>query len=391
MLDMLRNECEKMLTEKLIPFWSALEDRENGGFYGFMDHDLNVDKQADKGVILHSRILWFFSGCYKALGGSELRRLAGHAYEFVKNKCIDYERGGVYWMLDFQGNPSDCMKHTYNCAFAVYALSAYYNAVGDREALELAYRIFSDIEANAPDEYGYREAFSRDWEPVPNDALSENGLQADKTMNAMLHLIEAYTELYKADRDERVALRLRFLLDLMSDAVYDKETKALKVFFNEKLETVGDIHSYGHDIEASWLMDLACETLGDRELISRINAMDLSIAENIEKLAFHGGALYNERDGKSVDKKRVWWVQAEAVVGYCNAYAHSGDGHFLRIAETVFGYIRDTLTDERCGEWFSEVSFEGVPDIRKEMVGPWKCPYHNGRMCLEIMRRAATN
>ena len=384
---MLKDECEKMLTEQIIPFWSKLEDKENGGFYGFMDFDLNLDKTADKGVILHNRILWFFSTCYRILGGEENKRLADHAYDFVKNYCIDYEKGGVYWMLDCKGQPSDTMKHTYNCAFAVYALSAYYNSTGSEEALQLALRIFEDIESNTLDEYGYVESFDRNWQPIPNDALSENGLMADKTMNAILHLIEAYTELYKAEKNERVGQRLKFLLSQMSDIVFDKDTKALRVFFDTAFNVVGDIHSYGHDIEASWLMDLACETLEDEALIKKFSAMDLEIAGNIVKLAFHGGALYNERENDKIDKKRVWWVQAEAVVGFCNAYMHSQNEEYLNIAKSVFEYIKNVQTDKRCGEWFSEVSFEGVPDPDKEMVGPWKCPYHNGRMCLEMIRR----
>ncbi len=384
---MLKSRCEKILKENIIPFWSKLEDKENGGFYGFVDFDLNLDKTADKGVILHNRILWFYSTCYKIIGGEENKRLAKHAYEFVKNNCIDYEQGGVYWMLDYKGNPVDTMKHTYNCAFAIYALSAYYNSVGDKEALSLAMKIFEDIEEKTLDEYGYRESFSRDWTPIPNDALSENGLMAEKTMNAILHLIEAYTELYKANGDKRVAERLKFQLSQMSDTVYNKDTDALRVFFDEKLCEIGDIHSYGHDIEASWLMDLACEALGEKELCDKFAQIDLRIAKNIEKLAFHGGALYNERDKQEIDRKRVWWVQAEAVVGYYNAYEHSGDKRFADISEQILTYIENVTTDKRCGEWFSEVSFEGVPDRDKEMVGPWKCPYHNGRMCLEIIRR----
>lgn len=384
---MLLERCEKILTENIIPFWSKLEDKENGGFYGFVDFDLNVNKLADKGVILHNRILWFYATCYKLIGGEENKRLARHAYEFVKNNCIDDELGGVYWMLDYKGKPADTMKHTYNCAFAVYALCAYYNSVGDKEALSLAMKIFDDIESRTLDEYGYRESFSRDWQLIPNDALSENGLMADKTMNTILHLIEAYTELYKATGDDKVAQRLRFQLSQMSELVYNKETGALRVFFDEKLCEIGDIHSYGHDIEASWLMDLACDALGDSELSERFAKMDLAIAKNIEKLAFHGGALYNERDNEKIDKKRVWWVQAEAVVGYYNAYEHSSDEHFLTICNTVLDYIENTATDKRCGEWFSEISFDGIPDRTMEMVGPWKCPYHNGRMCLEIIRR----
>ncbi len=384
---MLKTRCEKILKENIIPFWSKLEDKENGGFYGFMDFDLNLNKTADKGVILHNRILWFYSTCYKIIGGEENKRLAKHAYEFVKNNCIDYEQGGVYWMLDYKGNPVDTMKHTYNCAFAIYALSAYYNSIGDEEALSLAMKIFEDVETKTLDEYGYRESFSRDWSPIPNDALSENGLMAEKTMNAILHLIEAYTELYKANGNEKVAERLRSQLSQMSDIVYNKDTDALRVFFDEKLCEIGDIHSYGHDIEASWLMDLACDALGEKELCDKFAEMDLRIAKNIEALAFHGGALYNERDKQEIDKKRVWWVQAEAVVGYYNAYEHSDDKHFLDISEQILTYIENVTTDKRSGEWYSEVSFEGVPDRKKEMVGPWKCPYHNGRMCLEIIRR----
>ena len=209
---MIIEEVKKELTGHIIPFWNKLRDDENGGFYGFMSYDLKLDKQADKGVILHARILWFYSKAYITLGDKTLLDNARHAYEFIKNHCIDYEYGGVYWMMNYKGEPADTMKHTYNIAFAIYALSCYYNASGDKEALELAYKLFHDIENNTLDEYGYREAFDRQWNLVSNDALSENGLHADKTMNAILHLIEAYTELYKADHNEEVAKRLKFQL-----------------------------------------------------------------------------------------------------------------------------------------------------------------------------------
>ena len=187
---MIIEEVKKELTGHIIPFWNKLRDDENGGFYGFMGYDLKLDKQADKGVILHARILWFYSKAYITLGDKTLLDNARHAYEFIKNHCIDYEYGGVYWMMNYKGEPADTMKHTYNIAFAIYALSCYYNASGDKEALELAYKLFHDIENNTLDEYGYREAFDRQWNLVSNDALSENGLHADKTMNAILHLIE---------------------------------------------------------------------------------------------------------------------------------------------------------------------------------------------------------
>ena len=346
---MIIEEVKKELTGHIIPFWNKLRDDENGGFYGFMSYDLKLDKQADKGVILHARILWFYSKAYITLGDKTLLDNARHAYEFIKNHCIDYEYGGVYWMMNYKGEPADTMKHTYNIAFAIYALSCYYNASGDKEALELAYKLFHDIENNTLDEYGYREAFDRQWNLVSNDALSENGLHADKTMNAILHLIEAYTELYKADHNEEVAKRLKFQLGQMRDIVYTSETNALKVFFDTKFDLVGDIHSFGHDIEATWLM---------------------------------------ERENDKIDKKRVWWVEAESVVGFINAYQHSGEKKFLESARSVWEYIKAEIIDKREGsEWYAEVSYDHKPHDWKEIVGPWKCPYHNGRMCMEVINR----
>ena len=381
-------EVKNELTGHIIPFWSNLKDEENGGFYGYMGYDLQVDKKADKGVILHSRILWFYSKCYSVLKDEKCLELAKHAYEFVKNCSIDYEKGGVYWMLDYKGKPVDDMKHTYNVAFAIYALSAYYNASGDKEALELAFRLFEDIENNTLDEYGYMEAFNRDWELTSNDALSENGLMADKTMNAILHLIEAYTELLKAERNEKVEERLRFLLSQVSDTVFDPETDALKVFFDTQLNLIGDIHSYGHDIEATWLVDLACETIGDSELIEKFKNMNIRISKNILNLAYENGALNTERDKEHIEKKRVWWVQAESVVGFINAYQKTGDEKFLTTAKEIWEYIKAEIIDKREGsEWYNEVGFDGEPYAHKEIVGPWKCPYHNGRMCLEVISR----
>lgn len=381
-------EVKNELTEHIIPFWSSLKDEENGGFYGYMGYDLKLDKKADKGVILHSRILWFYSKCYSVLKDKKCLELANHAFEFVKNHSIDYDNGGVYWMLDYKGNPVDTMKHTYNIAFAIYALSAYYNASGEKFALDLAYKLFDDIETNTLDEYGYREAFSKDWKLISNDALSENGLMADKTMNTILHLIEAYTELLKAGKNPRVESRLRFLLSQVSDKVFDVDNDMLKVFFDTKLEVIGDIHSYGHDIEATWLIDLACETIGDKELTEKFKNINLRISENIYNLAYEDGALNTERDKEHIEKKRVWWVQAESVVGFINAYQKSSDKKYLDVAKEIWEYIKVGMIDKREGsEWFNEVGFDGKPFEHKEIVGPWKCPYHNGRMCLEVISR----
>lgn len=385
----LKNECKSELTKRIIPFWNSLRDDENGGFYGFMDNKLKVDKKADKGVILNSRILWFYSSAHRVLGDEALLDNAKHAYEFLKNKCFDRKNGGVYYMMTFDGKPSDAMKHTYNQAFAVYALSAYYIASGDKEALALAYELFNTIETKCADDNGYAEAFSRTWKPVKNDVLSENGIDASKTMNNVLHLIEAYTVLLEADGNKKVSDRLMFLLGLTKDKIFDKKNNKLLVFFDKEWNVLGDIHSYGHDIEASWLIDRACEVIGDRGIQAEWRSIDLRIAKNIYDTAFEDGALNNERDGKKVDKKRVWWVQAETVVGFVNAYIQSGDKKYLKSAEETMNWIKTYQVDPRKdSEWWGEVDHKGKPMKTVEMVNPWKCPYHNGRMCIEIINRS---
>lgn len=387
---MLADKCRKELTERILPFWNRLRDDENGGFYGFMDNGLNVDKTADKGVILTSRILWFYSSCYRTLGDEYLLDNARHAYEFLK-KCVDTVNGGVWWMMTYDGKPSDTMKHTYNQAFAIYALSAYYLASRDKTALDLALELFHTVEDKCRDDVAYLEAMSEDWKVVPNDALSENGLMADKTMNTVLHLIEAYTVLLEAcenGESAHIEERLMFLLQITEDKIFNGSQNRLRVFFDREFNEIGDIHSYGHDIEASWLIDRACEVIGERRFMAKWRFIDLRIAENIYSIAFENGAVNNERENDKIDKKRVWWVQAESVVGFVNAFQQGGDKKFLDAADKVFEWIETRQTDKReNSEWWGEVDFDGKPMQTVNMVNPWKCPYHNGRMCIEVINR----
>lgn len=389
---MLADKCRKELTERIIPFWNKLRDDENGGFYGFMDNDLQVDKTADKGVILTSRILWFYSSCYRVLNEEYLLDNAKHAYEFLK-KCVDTENGGVWWMMTYDGKPSDTMKHTYNQAFAIYALSTYFLASGDRTALDLALELFHTVEGKCRDDIAYLEAMSADWKVIPNDALSENGLMADKTMNTVLHLIEAYTVLLEAcDSSESAHIeeRLLFLLQITEDKIFNSDKNCLRVFFDRELNEIGDIHSYGHDIEASWLIDRACKVISERRFMAKWRFINLRIAENIYSIAFENGAVNNERENDKIDKKRIWWVQAESVVGFVNAFQQSGDKKFLDAADNVFDWIETKQTDKRDGsEWWGEVDYNGEPMRTVNMVNPWKCPYHNGRMCIEAITRSA--
>lgn len=388
---MLKTEVQNELENHIIPFWDSLCDYERGGFYGYMGYDLSLDKNAPKGVILHSRILWFYSNCYLVLGKKEYLEKAEHCFDFLKSFCVDKEYGGVYWLMNADGTVNDSMKHTYCQAFFIYAMSSYYDASKDKEALELAMSVFETVESKCVDDVAYLEAQSREFKLIENDALSENGLMADKTMNTVLHLIEAYTELYRVSKNERVLKRLIFQLELTYNKIYDKEGSKLLVFFDKSMNVIGDIHSYGHDIEATWLLDRACDIIkdcGEDELSGKISEMNEKIAANIAKIAFKDGSILNERENDKINTWRIWWVQAESVVGFLNAAERYKNDDYRKISESVWNYIKENIIDKReGGEWYSQVDEKGSPAGFKAEVDPWKCPYHNGRMCLEVIIR----
>ncbi len=386
-------EIRKHLEEVIIPFWKNLKDEEQGGFYGYLGYDLKLDQRAGKGCILNSRILWFFSNAYLTLRNEELLSYAEHAFLFLKERCLDQENGGVYWSLTYDGKPEDTTKHTYNQAFAVYALSSYYDASKDEEALALANRLFELIEDRCKDEYGYLEAFNIRFEPEENDKLSENGVMAEKTMNTLLHVLEAYTELYRVSRREEAGKQIRYLLDLLERKVYNREAGRQEVFFDRTWHSLIDLCSYGHDIESAWLTDRALEVLGDEEYTERISPITRQITENIYRRAYIDHSLVNEAENGVVDTTRVWWVQAEAVVGFLNGYQKSAGEEggprreYLEAAEDIWNYIKTYFVDKRKGsEWYWALDREKRP-LDRPIVEPWKCPYHNGRMCFEVIRR----
>ncbi len=384
-----RDTALRMLEGNILPFWQGLRDEEHGGFYGFMDIDLNLYKQAVKGCILNSRILWFFSEAARVLKRDDLLPYARHAYEFLVGRCIDREHGGVYWSVTYDGQPSDTTKHTYNQAFAVYALSAYYEAAHDRDALSLAKELFGLIESKCTIPGGYGEAYDRLFRPSGNEKLSENGVMAERTMNTLLHVFEAYGGLYRAEKDPAVAQKMRGILDTFADRIYNPAKERQEVFFDADWNSLIDLTSYGHDIEASWLVEWGCELLGDDALLRKIQAICSKLAENVRIRAFREGSLRNECERGTEDESRIWWVQAEAVVGFLHmAGKHPGNPEYRRTAEEILRFIEEKIVDKRAGsEWLSEVTPNGDHTARrKPVVEEWKCPYHNGRMCLEIVR-----
>lgn len=382
-------EVEKHLQDKLIPFWEGLADWQQGGFYGYLGYDLKLNKQAEKGVILNSRILWFFSNAFLTLKQENLLLYAEHAFLFLRDYCLDKQYGGVYWSLAFDGKAKDETKHTYNQAFAVYALASYYAASKKKEALELAYTLYELIESRCRDDGGYKEAFDRRFVPASNEKLSENGVMAARTMNTLLHVFEAYTELYRAAGMAEVKERLMWILDTFAEKVYNPELHRQEVFFDTEMNSLIDLHSYGHDIEAAWLIDRGVEILGEEKYEEKMTPITKDLTRQIYEKAFDGHSLANECEKGVVDSRRIWWVQAETVVGFLNGWQKEpGKREYLDAAQNQWEFIENYVIDKREGsEWFHEVTQEGVPYQGGPIVEPWKCPYHNGRMCLEVIKR----
>lgn len=384
------SEMREHLANKLLPFWKNLKDEEYGGFYGWVDTELKVDRKAVKGCILNSRILWFFSNAWMVLQDQQLKEYADHAYAFMKEHCLDRERGGVYWSVTYDGQPEDTTKHTYNQAFAIYALSSYYAASGNEEALTMAGELQKVIETRCFDEHGYKEALDVNFQPTDNDKLSENGVMADRTMNTLLHVFEAYTELLRVSGNATAAAKLRWMMDLIADKIYNPVLHRQEVFFDNDMNSLIDLHSYGHDIETAWLVDRGVEVLGDQAYVKKMAPITADLEQNVYETAYSSHSLRNECERGVNDEWRIWWVQAESVVGFYNAWQKAPQKEYFReAAEDIWHFIKEYMVDSREGsEWYWRTDESGRPDQDKPIVEPWKCPYHNGRMCMEIMKRA---
>lgn len=386
---MMLEEVKAHLLNDIIPFWKNLRDDEFGGYYGYMDYDLKVDKRAVKGCILNSRITWFFANAYTLLKDESLLEEAKHGFAFMKEHCMDKENGGIFWSMKYDGTPEDTTKHTYNQAFSIYALSSYYEATHDEEALAMAKELFHIIETKCTDEIGYKEAFDKEFHEVENDKLSENGVIAEKTMNTLLHVFEAYTELYRVAKLPEVKERLEWIMDTFADKVYNPKLHRQEVFFDRNMNTILDLHSYGHDIETAWLMDRGVEVLGEKKYEEKMTPITKDLTAEIYKVAFDGHSLANECEKGVVNVHRIWWVQAETVIGFLNGWQKDPSGtEYLDAAKSEWQFIKDHVMDKRQGsEWFWEVDQSGKPYEGRPIVEPWKCPYHNGRMCFEVIRR----
>jgi mannobiose 2-epimerase len=388
----LRQRVEAELLSDILPFWLKYAiDEEYGGFRGQIANDLTINPHAAKGIILNARILWTFSKAFSTYGDPVYLDAARRAYEYLVRFFWDNEFGGVYWMVDYQGNPFDTKKRIYGQAFTVYALAEYYHATGDAEILARALRLVEVIEASGhdPANGGYFETYERDWTLAVDQRLSEVDQDEKKSMNTHLHLLEAYAALLRNHEHSTVRLRLRELIEVFLNHIVDPKTHHFLLFFDEEWRTQSDKVSFGHDIEGSWLLCEAAEILGDTALLESVRAVGLSMAQAVydQGLDTDGGLLYEAGPTGIIDSDKHWWPQAEAVVGFLNAHELSGRQYFRDAAERSWAFIEEHIIDREHGEWFWLVSKDGVPAAERDKVGPWKCPYHNSRACFETMER----
>lgn len=383
---MLKNEIRQQLEQKILPFWMGMKDETYGGFYGYMDNRLQVNRTATKGCILNSRILWTFSTAARVLDREDLRKYADHAYAFLQN-FLDPENGGVYWSVTYDGKPADTTKHTYCQAFAIYGLSAYYRLTGKQEALDRATALFRTIETRCRDASGYLEALKADFSPESNEKLSENGIMASRTMNTLLHVVEAYTELYRACPDAEVAAAAAAGLNQFPEKIYNPEKRRMEVFFDADFRPILDMQSYGHDIEGSWLLWDAAKVFIPEEKLESWRSMCLDLLKSPTERGFTDHGLAYEIVNGEKNTNRAWWPQAEAMLGFAFGWEETGDPVWADRMRTQWKYICEVMVDPREGsEWFNEVLEDGTLVDDKPLVEEWKCPYHNGRMCLQLIQ-----
>lgn len=387
----LKRELREELTGNILPFWmKRAVDNQSGGFLGHVDFYGNPDPLANKGGILNARILWTFSASYRVIQNPEYLEYANRAFRFVVDKFYDKEFGGTFWELDYLGRPVQTKKQIYALAFTIYGLVEYYRVNRNEEALDLAKALFNDIEVHSfdKDKNGYFEAFTREWEPIEDLRLSAKDQNESKTMNTHLHILEAYTNLYRVWKDDLLKSQLENLIRLFVDH-FINENGHLNLFFDDDWTLKSDLVSFGHDIECSWLLQEAAEVLGNGELIETSKELATKIAaQNMRGLDTDGGLFYEYfPSGNRWDYDKHWWPQGEAVVGYFNAYQVSGDETFLNKAIGSWRFIQKYLVDKENGEWHWSVNREGETQPNEAKAGFWKCPYHNSRACLEIIER----
>ncbi|MBQ8487368.1 MAG: AGE family epimerase/isomerase [Prevotella sp.] len=397
--EQLKQSARLLLEDNILRFWlDKMQDQEHGGFYGRMDGHNVLHPKADKGCVLNARILWTFAAAYRVLSNQEYLQAAIRAKDYILEHFIDRKHGGVYWSVDYIGRPLDMKKQSYAIGFTIYGMSELARATGDKQALGCAIALFNALEENAYDHknQGYIEAMTYDWRPISDMRLSYKDENGSRTMNTHLHILESYTNLYRCLKAsppsplmEGLEKALRTLIDIFTKKLLNPRTHHLDLFFDDQWQGKRNIESYGHDIEAAWLLTEALEVLDDEQLMSKTMPIVNQIAHVSEEGLLPDGSMIHEKNltTGTTDADLHWWVQCENVIGQLNQYQHFHDEAALQKALRCYDYIVEHLVDCEQGEWYWSRRPDGTINCDEDKAGFWKCPYHNSRMCLEIIER----
>jgi len=388
----LKQELKEELTHNILPFWmDKMVDEKQGGFYGQMTGTNQIVPNAVKGGIMNARILWSFSSAALYFRNPLYTEYAKRAKDYIFEHFFDEKNGGTYWMLNADGTPSDTKKQIYSQAFFIYALVEYYRVTAEKECLDKAIELFRLIEKHSFDfkDNGYFEAYNREWELLEDLRLSEKDANEKKTMNTHLHILEAYTNLYRVWKDDGLKKQLKNLIEIFLSRIINSKTFHLDLFFDENWECKSTLNSYGHDIESAWLIDEAAIVLGDADILKKVRIISLKIADAATEGVQRNGSIINEKNYATghVDTNCDWWSQAEAMVGFFNAYELSKNDSYAEKTFAAWEFTKEFIIDKKAGEWHWAVSADSIVDDHGDKAGFWKCPYHNSRMCLELMTR----
>ena len=384
--DTFRKEVRHVLESNILNYWLTLKDP-NGGFYGEADSAAEIQYTAPRGAILNARIIWAFAAAYRTLKKTEYLVAAVHARDYFLEHFCDHRNGGVYWSVDATGKRLDAKKQLYAQAFGIYGLSELYRATRDDEVLKNAINLFRIVESRFKDKEngGYIEALTREFTPLEDMSLSAHDINADKTMNSHLHLLEAYANLYRVWPDPDLRDAVIDLLDIICTKVM-APTGHLQLYFRRDWSVLPGGVSYGHDIETSWLILECASALHDVDVVNRVRPAALLMGKaGNEGLRSDGSMMYEKLEDGTLDLSRQWWVLAESVVGNLWLWKYHGDLAAADRALSTWAYIRDNLVDYDNGDWFWSVAPDGTPDKSSPKAGFWKCPYHNTRMCLQVL------
>ena len=390
-LDAFASELEHEVKENILASWlKHAPDPLNGGFIGYADRTWRPDRGAVKAGILNTRILWTFSRAFRAFREPGYRTAAERAFRYITERFLDPVHGGLYWDLTAAGEPRTPKKQIYAQSFAIYAFAEYHRATGDPSALDRAVELFRLIEKHSRDRVhgGYLEACSREWRPLPDMRLSERDMNSPKSMNTHLHVLEAYTALLRAWDDPELRSALTDLIRATLGRIVNRDTGHFVLFSDLEWRPMSDAISYGHDIEGSWLLCEAAEAADSPPLMDEVKPVALGMARAVleEGIDSDGGIVNEAGPAGWTDRSRDWWPQAEAMVGFFNTWQLSGDERYLEAALGSWSFIRRFIRDPEHGDWFWGVAERGA-GYREEKLGPWKCPYHNARACIEILER----